>query len=476
MNASIRLRTPKATVTAGVTALLIAGTALTVGVFGAPLAGASTPPWEPDANSVGGLLLYNSSGTQIISGSVTSQPIEAYVQGSTTVRAGDTKATLYGYLPVSGEAPGQWSGEAMGSSTSYPNASAPAPLNTSTLPVETGGATDESVAQLEADFPNKDTSADGYAGMYVLRLETTATAKPANTTYDSADIQITGTGSTATWAVVYPVPTISPTTTTLMATPAGPQAFGTLVTLTATVTAGAAGTVQFENGTTDIGSPIAVASGTASISTSTLPIGTDTLNAVFTPTTGSTFTGSSGTTTFVVAGVPTTTTLVATPASPQPFGTSVTLTATVTTGATGTVQFENGTTAIGSPVTVAGGSASISTSTLPVGTDTLNAVFSPTAGTNYGASTGTTTYTVTALPTTTTLAATPASPQFSGTSVTLTATVTTGATGTVQFENGTTAIGSPVTVAGGSASISTSTLPVGTDTLNAVFTPTAGNG
>ena len=47
----------------------------------------------------------------------------------------------------------------------------------------------------------------------------------------------------------------------------------------------------------------------------------------------------------------------------------MTLNATVSPAVSGTVQFEVGTTDIGTPVTVASGAASASTTTLPVGTD-----------------------------------------------------------------------------------------------------------
>jgi hypothetical protein len=53
----------------------------------------------------------------------------------------------------------------------------------------------------------------------------------------------------------------------------------------------------------------------------------------------------------------------------------------------------------------------------------------------------------------------------------LTATITPStAAGSVQFTNGTTPLGNPVRVAGGTASI-TPTLPVGIHLLTAVFTP-----
>ena len=76
----------------------------------------------------------------------------------------------------------------------------------------------------------------------------------------------------------------------------------------------------------------------------------------------------------------------------------MTLNATVTPACHGTVQFEVGTTPIGSPVTVSGGTASTSTTTLPVGTDSLTATFTPTSDA-YATSPDTIPFTVTAIPT-----------------------------------------------------------------------------
>src|SRR5580658_898751 len=262
--------------------VLLALLASTSGGLVALTAGAASasgnPPWEPVSNppDVGALVFYNAAGQQVTGGQVSSQPIAAYVQGTATVQAGDNKATLYGFLPVNGQTPAQWSGEALDGATVYPNASAPGSLASSSLPLVTGGASDESLTTLEADFPNNDTSSDGYAGMYVLRLVTSEAGVASNGDYDAADIQITGN----TWSVVYPVPALTATTTSLTASPGSPQVFGTSVTLQATVTPSAPGTVQFEDGTTAIGSPVTVSGGTASISTTTLPTGTDALHAV----------------------------------------------------------------------------------------------------------------------------------------------------------------------------------------------------
>jgi len=452
-------------------ALLITTSGLavaTIAVSG-PEAGATTlPSWEPvaDPPQVGGLIFYDATGHQITSGSTTSPPLAAYVQGTNLPRSGDTSATLDAYTPQQGESPGQWPGEALSGTTAFPNASAPSPLSTSPLPLVTGASGDYSLANYISDFPNTLTNSD--AGLYVLRLFTVAPGHGVSTSYDAADILISGT----TWSVVY---TDAPTTTTLGVSPASPQPFGTSVTLTATVTAGAAGTVQFSSGSTALGAPQTVSGGTASLVTTALPVGTDNLSAVFSAT-GTGYAGSTGTATYTVTAIPTTTTLGVSPISPQPSGTSETLTATVSPSASGTVQFKDGTSALGSPVTVSGGVATYVTSTLPVGSNSLSAVFTPTTGNGYAGSTGTATFVVTAVATTTTLGVSPISPQSSGTSETLTATVSPAASGTVQFENGTNPLGSPVTVSGGVATYVTAQLPVGSLTLNAVYTPTAGNG
>ena len=479
MSNPIRRSTFRAVVVALLGAVLAATAVLTATV---PPAGAASgnPPWEPDANSVGGLVFYNATGQQVTGGNLTDSPVAAYVEGTATIRSGDTKATLYGYSPVALTAPGTWNGEALGSSTTYPNASAPVPLNTSTLPVQTGASGDEDIATLMSDLPNNNASGSGYENLYQLRLKTTQAGQQPNVKYDSADISINSTAGT--WSVVYPAITSTATTTALTASPTSPQASGTSVTLTATVTPAAAGTVQFENGTTAIGSPQTVnaSTGVATLATSALPVGALTLHAVYTPAPFSIYTGSTGTTSFTVyTPVSTTTTLTASPASPQVSGTSVTLRAALNpTAATGTVQFQNGTTDLGSPVAVSAGVATYTTTTLPVGTLTLHAVYVPSSGSVYVTSTGTTSYTITssATPTTTVLTVAPGSPQPFGTSETLTATVSPTATGTVQFQSGTTDLGSPVALSAGVATYATSSLPVGVLTLNAVFTPTTGNG
>jgi hypothetical protein len=89
----------------------------------------------------------------------------------------------------------------------------------------------------------------------------------------------------------------------------------------------------------------------------------------------------SGPTTFqsvVTGGGPTaTTTAVISSLNPSVVGQSVTFTATVTgSSPTGTVQFKDGTSNLGAPVTLSGGSAALTTAALTQGTHSITAVFS----------------------------------------------------------------------------------------------------
>ncbi|MEU1230839.1 Ig-like domain-containing protein [Streptomyces sp. NPDC005828] len=175
----------------------------------------------------------------------------------------------------------------------------------------------------------------------------------------------------------------------------------------------------------------------------------------------------------------TATSLAVTPAGPAQAGSPVTLTATVTpSGAAGTVQFKDGSADLGTPVTVNGGTATLTTSNLTAGTHALTAVFTP-ANASYNGSTSTAvSYEVKAAAatrTSTALAVSPASgtPQYSP--VTLTGTVTpAGAAGSLKFTDtvgGTTTPLGTVPVSNGSAVLTTSSLAAGAHSFTAVFVP-----
>jgi Bacterial Ig-like domain (group 3) len=366
---------------AGIATAVLAGGAL-LSTGGAAHA-AAAPPWEPDGDSVGGLLFFNASGTQITGGNISDSPIAAYVEGAKPIRAGDDKATLFGYLPVSGQVPGQWQGEALDAATAYPvtKASAPAALKTATVPVESGISGDESIADLAVDFPNNDVTSDGYAGIYQLRLRTSSSKGGGLTpTYDSADIKITG----STWSVVYSKTQVA-STTKLTATPTS-VFHGAAVKLTATVSpSNAAGSVTFRNGAKKIGT-VKVKAGKATLTTKALPDGTDKIKATFTPTNSTAFTSStSAARTVTVKAHATKVSLKASAASIKA-GNKLTLTIKETPAVAGKVAIFDGAKKIGT-VKVKKGKASFSTTKLKAGAHSLKAKFTPTNTKNDKAST-----------------------------------------------------------------------------------------
>ncbi len=179
----------------------------------------------------------------------------------------------------------------------------------------------------------------------------------------------------------------------------------------------------------------------------------------------------------------TTLTLAQSPTGTVSFGTSVTVTATITpapgsTGTpTGTVQFAVNGVAYGSAVTLANNMASISISGLGAGNNTVSATYS--GDTNFASSTNATALiiVVTLAPTTTTLTANVSSaiPVAPGTSITLTATVksavlTSSPSGTVTFIGGTTTLGTAtVNTTTGIATLTSTTFPVGTYAVVATY-------
>ena len=181
-----------------------------------------------------------------------------------------------------------------------------------------------------------------------------------------------------------------------------------------------------------------------------------------------------------VVTVGSTTSLGASPASPQVQGTSVTFTATVTAstgGSTpsGSVEFFDGATSLGSVATAAG-SAALSASALGAGSHSVTATFT---GAGYTSSTSSAvSYQITAAPaksSTTTMSVDPSGSAAAGSSLSITVSVAIAggdpAAGSVEFYDGVTKIATKP-VAGGSAGHVASLAGVGIHTLKAVFVPT----
>jgi len=112
--------------------------------------------------------------------------------------------------------------------------------------------------------------------------------------------------------------------------------------------------------------------------------------ATYTPT--SNYQSSTSSTLSEVVTAASTTTVLTSTANPSPFGTSITLTATVTpvsgAPAAGSVTFTDGPTTLGTATVNGSGVATYSTSTLTVGSHALSASFTPTNSNNFGTSSG----------------------------------------------------------------------------------------
>ena len=192
------MRSIRRTIGALATGALLGGIVPTLAFQATASATGWAAPWSTDANVSGSLSFFDGAGNLITSGNVDDTPIAAYIKGSATLHAGNTKATLYAFTPVSGSAAGSWSGEQLSTSATYPNATAPGTLATETLPVVSGQGTDKALSEYIAHFPNNDTSTSGYKGLFVLRLKTSGAGSPQTTTYDQAVVYVSG----STWRIV----------------------------------------------------------------------------------------------------------------------------------------------------------------------------------------------------------------------------------------------------------------------------------
>jgi hypothetical protein len=250
-----------------------------------------------------------------------------------------------------------------------------------------------------------------------------------------------------------------------------PSAQGQSVTLAAKVTpASATGTVQFLDGTTLLAS-VTLNGGAAAMTTSTLAIGTHTITASYSGDNSNAASVSTAVTQTV--GKVISSVALSSSANPSAQGQAVTFTAKITpVSATGTVNFLDGTTALGTG-TVSGGVATFTTSNLTAGTHPVTASYA--GDTNNAAATSaplTQTVAKQATSVTLTSSATTSNPKQS---VTFTAKVTPStATGSVQFLDGATVIGTG-TLSGGVATLPIETLQPGTHTITAAYGGDASN-
>ena len=268
-------------------------------------------------------------------------------------------------------------------------------------------------------------------------------------------------------------------TTTTISPSATSVDVGSTVSFTATVQAASGsptGTVTFRDGTTVLGI-VDLDAGQATFSTTALAVGTHAVSASYNGDTQFN-TSQSASTNVTVKKITTSTTVANTPSSTV-FGEAVVLTATVANAGSsvGTVTFyRGGSIPIGSAA-LSSGAAAIATTTLPVGTHAITAVFAGDA-THAGSTSAAVAQTVQAIATSTS-AATDVSNTLPGGTVTLSATVTATTpsaptpTGAVAFKSGTTVLGT-VALSSGNATLATRALTTGSHSVVATYVPSTG--
>jgi hypothetical protein len=268
--------------------------------------------------------------------------------------------------------------------------------------------------------------------------------------------------------------TVSQASTTLALTSSSnPSSPGQLVTFAATITpqfgGQASGTVTFKDGSAIL-SIVSVSGNVASLTTSALAIGTHSISSIYGG--DANFTGSTSSPLAQVVAKAATTTALVSSLNPSGSGKVVTFTATVTSPAgtpTGTVKFLNGAT-VQAIATLKSGTAKYPTTKLPPGSNSITAAY--TGDSNNGSSTSAVLTQFVLAVTTTTLTSSP-NPSVYDQTVTFTVTLTSSIGAppdgeTVTFEQGTNVLGTGV-LSGGTATFSTSALPVGTKAIKAIY-------
>ena len=307
----------------------------------------------------------------------------------------------------------------------------------------------------------------------------------ATYTPDTADTYLyaTATGtSSATVSKVTPAVTVTPSPSTI-------TSLGTSTVTVAVAYSGSSitptGSVYLTNGSGYTSSTTALGSGTASIaiSGSVLANGANTLTAYYTPdsTTSGVYNSATGTGTLTIGKVAPTMTFTASPSTINGL-TGTTLTIALAGGSgnptvSGTIALSGAYTASAQTLSGGGYSVTIPAGTLPLGSNSITATYTPdTSGaTYYTTTTGATTVTVNAILPTVTVSPSPSTLTTMGsTTVSVTVAYSGGGTptGSVVLSGGG-YTSSAVTLSGGAASFSIAghLLTAGADTLTVTYTP-----
>jgi len=308
------------------------------------------------------------------------------------------------------------------------------------------GAQTEAAASVGPYVNNTSTSSSqsGSGGVATLTTSSLPVGADSLTAVYGGDVNDSpSTSLTLTQTVTDASSTIS------VATSGTPSTFGGSVIFTATVTGGASGTVTFYDGGSSIGTG-AISGTTATLGTSTLAAGSHTITASWPGNTDYSAATSAAMTQVVSKATPTV------PSWPTASGITFgqTLAASTLTGGTASVA---GTFVWTTPSTAPG-----------VGTAAQSVTFTPTDATDYNTPTAGSVNVTVAKTTPGVLLASSLNPSTYATSVTFTATVSSGATGTITFYDGGTAIG-VAPIVGTSAMLATNGLNAGSHPITAQY-------
>ncbi|HXM66875.1 MAG TPA: Ig-like domain repeat protein [Candidatus Acidoferrum sp.] len=262
-------------------------------------------------------------------------------------------------------------------------------------------------------------------------------------------------------------------TTTTLASSLNPSSYGQRVTFAASVSSTAGtptGTVIFYDGVTSIGSAT-LAVGSAAVSVSSLAAASHSITAVYKG--SATFSSTTSAPLSQTVKIATSTTALASSLSPAGTGQTITFTATVSSqfggAAKGSVTFYSGSETLGT-ASLSGNHATLSTSFASSGTYSISAKYS---GDNNNAGSTSSTLSQVIISSTTTTLVSSLNPSLVGQAVTFTATVSSAAGAPpngelITFKNGSSILGTAA-LSGGIASLTTSSLPAGTDTITASY-------
>src|SRR6266702_859941 len=268
-------------------------------------------------------------------------------------------------------------------------------------------------------------------------------------------------------------------TTVTSISSANPSVFGQPVTFTATVSSPAGiptGTVTFLDGASSLGTGTLDSSGIATLTTASLAVGAHSITASYGGDTN--FDPSSSSPLSQTVNKAATTVTAISSVNPNVFGQGVTFSAVVAPAApgagspTGTITFQDGATSLGT-ASLTGGQATFTSSSLSIASHSITAVYVGDGNFN-GSASAPLTETMTKTTVLVTLSSSP-NPSLLNQPVVLTAKVAAvppavgTPTGTVAFQDGATALGTATLSSSGVATLTLSTLAVGSHSLTAVY-------